>query len=308
MTPQAKTDDAYKQVLFTSMKITESSRSITNGVSEQLGQGNISTKNVSIVFGTGKNRFTAVEDISFDIISGEFVCIVGPSGCGKSTVLNAVAGFHQPALGRVEVDGQPVQTPGGDRGMVFQQPSLFPWKTVLNNVAYGPLMSGMPKAKAINIAREFLEMVGLARFEKNYPMTLSGGMQQRVAIARALANYPRVLLMDEPFGALDAQTRFMMQDNLLRIWEECKITVLFVTHDIDEALLLSDRVIVMSASPGKVIEDIRVNLERPRDLDMLLDPAFVELKKNCFSLIKRESLLAFEQQKNLSIKKSGKHL
>jgi NitT/TauT family transport system ATP-binding protein len=290
------------------MNLAEVSQDRGHGTSERARKGNISVKDVSIVFGNAKNSFTAVESISFSVQSGEFVCILGPSGCGKSTVLSAVAGFNQTALGRVEVDGQLVQAPGGDRGMVFQQPSLFPWKTVLNNVAHGPLMSGMPKPKAINIAREFLEMVGLARFEKNYPMTLSGGMQQRVAIARALANYPRVLLMDEPFGALDAQTRFMMQDNLLRIWEEFKITVLFVTHDIDEALFLSDRVIVMSASPGRVLADIRVDFGRPRDLDMLLEPDFVKLKKECFSLIKQESLLAFEQQKSLSMKKIGKHL
>jgi NitT/TauT family transport system ATP-binding protein len=270
-------------------------------------QGNISIQDLSIVFGTGRSSFIAVENISMEITSGEFICIIGPSGCGKSTVLNAIAGFTQPAVGQVLVDGQPIQKPAGDRGMVFQQPSLFPWKTVLNNVAYGPLMAGRSKQSALTIAREFLQIVGLANFENNYPMTLSGGMQQRVAIARALANYPRVLLMDEPFGALDAQTRYMMQENLLRLWEEFRITVIFVTHDIDEALLLGDRVVVMSAGPGRVIEDIRVDFERPRDSDLLMDTRFLALKKRCFALIKKESLLAFEQQKKISIQKAGKH-
>ncbi|MBE9138644.1 ABC transporter ATP-binding protein [Nodosilinea sp. LEGE 07088] len=270
-------------------------------------QGNITIQDLSIVFGSGRSSFVAIENISLDITSGEFICIIGPSGCGKSTVLNAIAGFTHPATGQVLVDGQPVQKPGGDRGMVFQQPSLFPWKTVLSNVAHGPLMAGRSKQAALAIARDFLQIVGLANFENNYPMTLSGGMQQRVAIARALANYPRVLLMDEPFGALDAQTRFMMQENLLRLWEEFRITVIFVTHDIDEALLLGDRVIVMSAGPGQVIEDIRVDFERPRDADLLMDTRFLILKKKCFSLIKKESLLAFEQQKKSSIQKAGKH-
>jgi NitT/TauT family transport system ATP-binding protein len=270
-------------------------------------QGNIDIQDLCIVFGSGRSSFVAVEDISLNITSGEFICIIGPSGCGKSTVLNAIAGFTQPATGQVLVDGQIIQKPGGDRGMVFQQPSLFPWKTVLNNVAHGPLMSGHSKQVSQTLAREFLQIVGLANFENNYPMTLSGGMQQRVAIARALANYPRVLLMDEPFGALDAQTRYMMQENLLRLWDELRITVVFVTHDIDEALLLGDRVVVMSAAPGRVIEDIRVNFERPRDSDLLMDSRFLALKKKCFSLIKKESLFAFEQQKKISIQKSGKH-
>ncbi|HZG37754.1 MAG TPA: ABC transporter ATP-binding protein [Nodosilinea sp.] len=270
-------------------------------------QGNITIRDLCIVFGSGRSSFVAVEKISLDITSGEFICIIGPSGCGKSTVLNAIAGFTQPAAGQVLVDGQMLEKPGGDRGMVFQQPSLFPWKTVLNNVAHGPLMAGHSHQAAQTIAREFLQIVGLANFENNYPMTLSGGMQQRVAIARALANYPRVLLMDEPFGALDAQTRYMMQENLLRLWEEFRITVIFVTHDIDEALLLGDRVIVMSAGPGQVIEDIQVDFERPRDSDLLMDTRFLMLKKKCFSLIKKESLLAFEQQKRISVQKAGKH-
>ena len=186
--------------------------------------------------------------------------------------------------------------PWGDRGMVFQQPSLFPWKTVLGNVAHGPLMAGKPKATAYAIAHDFLQMVGLAKFANNYPMVLSGGMQQRVAIARALANSPRVLLMDEPFGALDVQTRFMMQESFLQLWSELKTTVVFVTHDIDEAIFLGDRVVVMSASPGRILKDIKVPLSRPRSSDLLVDPTFSALKKDCFDLIRKESIQAFERQ------------
>lgn len=290
------------------MNVINQMTTVTTPKVTQSHQGNIAIRDLCIVFGTGRSSFIAVEKFSLDITSGEFICIIGPSGCGKSTVLNAIAGFTQPAAGQVLVDGQVIQKPGGDRGMVFQQPSLFPWKTVLSNVAYGPLMVGHSKQIAFKIAREFLQIVGLANFENNYPMTLSGGMQQRVAIARALANYPRVLLMDEPFGALDAQTRYMMQENLLRLWEEFRITVIFVTHDIDEALLLGDRVVVMTAGPGQIIEDIRVNFERPRNSELLMDTEFIALKKHCFALIKKQSLLAFEQQKKNSIQKSGKHI
>lgn len=260
-------------------------------------QGHIAIDQLSIVFGTGKKSFLAVEDFSLEIFPGEFVCLIGPSGCGKSTVLNTIAGFIAPTQGTVSVDGTLVDQPGGDRGMVFQQPSLFPWKTVLGNVAHGPLMAGKPKAKAHGIAQDFLEMVGLARFAKQYPMMLSGGMQQRVAIARALANSPQVLLMDEPFGALDAQTRFMMQENLLKLWEDLKTTIVFVTHDIDEAIFLADRVVVMSANPGRILKDIRIPIPRPRSIEVLLDQNFAALKKDCFDLIRRESLLAFDQQK-----------
>ena len=259
-------------------------------------QGHIQIQDLTISYGKGKNHFVAVDRISLDIHPGQFVCLIGPSGCGKSTVLNTIAGFVQPTDGTVEVDGQIVQKPGGDRGMVFQNPSLFPWKTVLGNVAHGPRMAGKSKAQAHRLAKEFLEMVGLANFANSYPATLSGGMQQRVAIARALVNYPHVLLMDEPFGALDAQMRILMQENLLKLWEAFKATVVFVTHDIDEAVFLGDRVVIMGANPGRVLADLPVVLPRPRTPELMLEPVFVELKRRCFDLIRRESLLVFEQQ------------
>lgn len=262
--------------------------------------GEIAIENVSIVFGEGENAFIAVDRVSTDIAGGEFVCILGPSGCGKSTLLNAIAGLETVSSGRITVDDVPVTGPAADRGMVFQQPALFPWKTVQKNVAYGPRMLGKGDAEANRIADRLLEMVGLAGFAERRPQTLSGGMQQRVAIARALANTPRILLMDEPFGALDAQTRTMMQENLLQIWHELAITVVFVTHDIDEAIFLADRILVMSAGPGRFVREIDVGLARPRTPEVAIDPRFVEVKRQALEIIRAESTRAFEQQ----IKKS----
>jgi NitT/TauT family transport system ATP-binding protein len=260
------------------------------------GRGHISVNNVSIEFELGDKKRTAVKNAQLEIKPGEFVCLLGPSGCGKSTLLNAIAGFISPTRGELSIDGFVVAEPGPDRGMVFQQHSLFPWKTVCENVAFGPLMAGMGHSASIAVARTFISLVGLAAVENAYPGTLSGGMQQRVGIARALANYPSVLLMDEPFGALDAQTRIMMQENLLDIWREFKNTVVFVTHDIDEAVFLSDRIVVMSASPGQIIADIKVNLPRPRSESLLTDPEFNALKRRCLDLIRQETLAAFKQQ------------
>jgi len=258
--------------------------------------GEVSIENVSIVFGEGESAFIAVDRVSADIAGGEFVCILGPSGCGKSTLLNAIAGLEAISGGRITVDGVSVTGPAADRGMVFQQPALFPWKTVRKNVAYGPRMLGRSDAEADGIADRLLEMVGLAGFADRRPQTLSGGMQQRVAIARALANTPRILLMDEPFGALDAQTRTMMQENLLQIWHELGITVVFVTHDIDEAIFLADRILVMSAGPGRFVREIDVGLARPRTPDVAIDPRFVEVKRQALEIIRAESTRAFEQQ------------
>lgn len=260
------------------------------------GRGHIMINGVQIEFDTNGIKHTAVKSAQLEIKPGEFVCLLGPSGCGKSTLLNAIAGFVTPTRGELTIDGVSVTKPGPDRGMVFQQHSLFPWKTVCENVAFGPLMAGMGSTAATSVARTFLSLVGLAAFENAYPSTLSGGMQQRVGIARALANYPSVLLMDEPFGALDAQTRIMMQENLLDIWREFKNTVVFVTHDIDEAVFLSDRIVVMSASPGQIIADINVNLPRPRDQSLLTEADFNALKRQCLNLIRQETLNAFQKQ------------
>jgi sulfonate transport system ATP-binding protein len=258
--------------------------------------GLVEIDRVTVIFGKGRKAHKAIEKTSIRVEPGEFVCVLGPSGCGKSTLLNALAGYVKPNSGEVRVDGEVVSGPGPDRGMVFQQYSLFPWKTVKDNVAFGPRVAGQPYGVAEAIANTFLEMVGLTHVANRYPAELSGGMQQRVGIARALANYPRVLLMDEPFGALDAQTRQMMQENLLNIWSEFGTTVVFITHDIDEAIFLADRVLIMSAGPGRMIADLAVELPRPRLPEVTADPAFVEFKRLCMTYVRTESLKAFEQQ------------
>ncbi len=244
----------------------------------------------------GRASLPAISGIELDVPPGQFLCLLGPSGCGKSTLLNVIAGFVKPAVGSVEVDGQPVTGPGADRGMVFQQPQLFHWKTVLGNVAFGPRAAGHSWIEAERTARTFIDMVGLTRSAKRYPSQLSGGMQQRVGIARAMANYPRVLLMDEPFGALDAQTRTIMQEALLQLWGEFRITVVFVTHDIDEAVFLADRILVMGANPGRIIDDITVGLPRPRDPEMMFRPDSTAVRKRCHDLIRAETLSAFQAQ------------
>ena len=258
-------------------------------------RGRIEIDGVSVVFGSGAKANVAVQKTSVSVSSGEFVCILGPSGCGKSTLLNSVAGYVNPSSGRVLVDDELITAPGPDRGMVFQQYSLFPWKTVIQNIAFGPMRAGHSTTECSSIANTFLAMIGLSRIANSYPGELSGGMQQRVGIARALANYPSVLLMDEPFGALDAQTRLMMQESLLNIWSEFGITVLFVTHDVDEAIFLADRILIMSSSPGSVIADLTVGLKRPRLSEIATSPEFVELKKECLSHIRAQSLKAFEE-------------
>lgn len=258
-------------------------------------RGHIKIQDVSIVFGVGEKANMAVSPTSLDVKPGQFVCILGPSGCGKSTLLNSVAGYVKPSSGSVTVDDEPVRGPGPDRGMVFQQYSLFPWKTVRENIAFGPRLAGHSKQECDSIANTLLNMIGLSKIANKLPGELSGGMQQRVGIARALANYPGVLLMDEPFGALDAQTRLIMQESLLDIWSEFGITVLFVTHDVDEAIFLADRILIMSTSPGSVIADLPVNLARPRDADLATSKDFVELKRECLALIRKESLKAFDK-------------
>ncbi len=234
----------------------------------------------------------ALEDISLSVEDGELSVIVGPSGCGKSSLLRLVAGLVQPTCGSIRLDGEDVTRPGKERGMVFQSYTLFPWLTVQANVEFGPRIANKPARERDEVARHFINEVGLAGFEKSYPKQLSGGMMQRVALARALANDPEVLLMDEPFGALDAQTRSLMQELLLTIWEHSKKTVLFITHDIDEAIFLGDRVYVMSARPGRIKEDFDVPIPRPRNVDVLTSPEFMEMKRNVMHLIHEEAVKA----------------
>jgi ABC-type nitrate/sulfonate/bicarbonate transport system ATPase subunit len=220
----------------------------------------------------------ALQATDLDVAENDFITILGPSGCGKSTLLRIVAGLDRQTTGEVTLEGQQITGPGADRGMVFQSYTLFPWLTVLDNVCFGLRERGMPRAEQLETANAFLGKVGLRGFESHFPKQLSGGMQQRVAIARALANGPRMLLMDEPFGALDHQTRELMQELLLGIWEAEKKTVLFVTHDIDEAVFMGSRVVVMSARPGRIKLDRRVELPHPRHYSVKTTPAFTALK------------------------------
>jgi NitT/TauT family transport system ATP-binding protein len=249
--------------------------------------GRIDVAQVAISLGEGADAFEAVSGLDFAIAPGELICILGPSGCGKSTLLGALAGHLPITGGTLTVDGQQVRGPSPDRGMVFQQHTLFPWKRVRENVAFGPKMRGLAKAERNRAADAILNLVGLSGFEAFYPAQLSGGMQQRVEIARVLINQPRVLLMDEPFSALDAQTRGMMQEVLLDIWSKIPTTTVFVTHDIDEALFLADRIVVMSARPGRVIEDIVLPFGRPRSHDLVTEPEFVRLKRHVMQLLRR---------------------
>lgn len=260
---------------------------LLNPVTESNRAVRIELSDISIHL-PGKVRFEAVRNITTTIGAGEFVSIIGPSGCGKSTLLNAVAGYLAPSCGRLRVDGEAVSGPGPDRGMVFQHHSLLPWRSAIDNVAFGLKMSGVGRRERQERAEEFLHLVGLRGFSDRYPAQLSGGMQQRVEIARVLINNPRVVLMDEPFGALDAQTRERMQQLLLEIWGRLRPTVLFVTHDIDEALILSDRVLVMTHRPGRIREEIVVNLPRPRPEDIIVTPEFIALKKRCLALVQDE--------------------
>ena len=216
-------------------------------------------------------QVTAIRDISLTVDAGDFVSVVGPSGCGKTTMLNTIAGFLAPTAGRIRVDDRVVSGPGPDRGVVFQSFALFPWRTVLDNVAFGPKMRGVPKAKRHEIAREYLALAGLSHAAERYPNELSGGMQQRVGVVRALANEPDVLLMDEPFASVDAQTRMTLQEELTRIWAQRRSTVLFITHDVNEAVFLANRVIVLSH--GAVLDDIAIDLPRPRAWDALIEDA-----------------------------------
>lgn len=260
--------------------------------------GLIEVTDFNLAYDTIDGAVIAVRDADLVVNPGEFVSIIGPSGCGKSTFLNAVAGFLKPTSGTVTVDGEPVKGPSADRGMVFQQYSLFPWKTVRENVEFGLKMRGMGKSERTVAARTLLGLAGLSAFEDHYPDRLSGGMKQRVGIVRALATGPKVLLLDEPFGALDAQTRVIMQQILTNLWQRLGISVLFVTHDIDEAIFLSDRIYVMTARPGTIKAEVTVPLPRPRDAALQLSPEFVQLRAELGALIREESLKAMGGELN----------
>jgi len=240
----------------------------------------------------GGKKVTALEDISLAVAEKEFAVIVGPSGCGKSSLLRLVAGLVEPSAGSITLDGKEVLRQGKDRGMVFQSYTLFPWLTVRQNVEFGPKLAGIDDAERARIVAHYIAEVGLEGFEGAYPKQLSGGMMQRVALARALANDPEILLMDEPFGALDSQTRSLMQELLLKIWEHSHKTVLFITHDIDEAILLGDRVHVMTARPGRIKERVDIAIARPRDVDVTMAPEFIALKRRITALIHDEAVRA----------------
>jgi NitT/TauT family transport system ATP-binding protein len=247
--------------------------------------GSLSLEKVEVNFGEGRQAVRALDNIDLRIEPGEFVSILGPSGCGKSTILGAIAGFMPASSGVVLVDAQHVAAPGPDRGFVFQQHTLFPWKTVAHNVEFGLKMRSIARAERQKTAREILSRIGLGEFLQHYPHQLSGGMQQRVALARVLVNRPRVLLMDEPFCALDAQTRLQMQEMLLGLWHELHMTVVFVTHDVDEAVFLSDRVIVLTHRPANIKREIAVDLPRPRTHQVLTTPEFTQRKREALALL-----------------------
>lgn len=244
----------------------------------------ISIEGVSKSFTPGAS---ALRGVDLALAENSFTCLLGPSGCGKSTLLNMIAGFLPPSTGRILVDGTPVQGPSADRGVVFQEYALFPWRTAAQNVAFGPMLRRLGRAEQARIAERYLDLVGLAGHGAKFPTELSGGMKQRVAIARALANNPSVLLMDEPFGALDAQTREILQEELLRIWQHERKTVVFVTHSISEALFLADRVVIMATRPGAVKEVIDVDLPQPRDRT---SPAFLALERHAKATVREEVL------------------
>jgi NitT/TauT family transport system ATP-binding protein len=245
----------------------------------------LEVKGLSKEFETPQGRVTALKDINFQTHKREFVCVIGPSGCGKSTLIRILAGLESPTSGQMLLDGREVHGPGPDRGMVFQGYTLFPWLTVKKNVMFGLERTGRGKFVAEQEAMQWIDLVGLGKFAMSYPHQLSGGMKQRVAIARALANQPRILLMDEPFGALDAQTRARMQAYLLEIWQNIDITILFITHDLDEAIYLADRILVLKAHPGEVQELIEVPVPQPRSPDQFLSTEFLATKQRLEELI-----------------------
>lgn len=257
-----------------------------------MGDVKLKVTNLQMTFparGRKTTDIVALKNINLEVKESEFVVIVGPSGCGKSTLINIIGGLEHAVEGEVQIDGKDVTGPGADRGMVFQGYSLFPWLTVLKNVEFGLKMRGVPRKEREQIANEYIRLVGLSGFEDALPKHLSGGMKQRVAIARTLANHPKILLMDEPFGALDAQTRVVMQELLAKISRETQNTILFITHDIDEAILLADRIYVMSRRPGTIREVLTVDLDGERNHEMLVNPEFLKMKQKIMDMLWQES-------------------
>lgn len=250
----------------------------------------IEISDVTQEFEKKDGKFLALDTVNLNVEQNEFICVVGPSGCGKTTLLNIIAGLCKPTTGTVKVRGELVTGPGKGKGVVFQQYALYPWLTVEKNVEFGMRMKGVPKAERAEIAKKYIDLVGLSKFAKAYPKELSGGMKQRVAIARAYATAPEVLLMDEPFGALDAQTRAQLQENLLKTWEQERKTCFFITHDVEEAVLLATKIIIMSAGPGHITEIVPVTLPYPRTQQTKLTSEFNELKNQIWNKVYREYL------------------
>ena len=246
-------------------------------------------------FRRGTRTVEAIGGFSLTVDEGEFVSIVGPSGCGKSTFLHILGGFEPLDGGTMLLNGAPIGGPGPDRGMLFQEFALFPWRSVIGNVGWALEVQGMPKSERLSRARRYLELVGLAAFAEAYPAELSGGMKQRVALARVLAFEPRILLMDEPFGALDAQTRELMQEELNAIWQQTRNTVLFVTHDIEEAIYLSDRVVVFTARPGRLKDEVRVDIPRPRNIEIKKSGRYLDFRNRVWDALRAEVLKAREE-------------
>jgi NitT/TauT family transport system ATP-binding protein len=258
----------------------------------------LSIRNASKTFPGVRRSATptqALLPVNLDVADNDFITVLGPSGCGKSTLLRMVAGLETPTTGEILLDGQPISGPGADRGVVFQSYTLFPWLTVRQNICFGLREKRMPAAQQREISDYFIAQVGLRGFEEHYPKQLSGGMQQRTALARALANDPKIMLLDEPFGALDNQTRTLMQELLLGIWEQHKKTVLFITHDIDEAIFMANRVLVMTARPGRVKSDVTIDLPHPRHYTMKTSPEFADYKARLTEEIRVESIRAAQE-------------
>ncbi len=256
-------------------------------------EGRVECRNVTKMFGEEWARQVVVERAAFDVEAGRLNVMVGPSGCGKSTLINLIAGYEEPSSGEILIDGQRVQGPGRDRLVVFQETALFPWMTSLENVMFGPDVRGMNRREARQEARRLLEKVGLKGFEDKYPSQLSGGMQRRCELARALINHPKIMLMDEPFRGLDAMTRELMQEYLLRLFEETRHTILFVTSELEEAIFLADRLLILSAKPTAVKQVLDVDLPRPRDFHVLTTRRYGELKQEALETLYHEAVKAF---------------